>query len=251
MKNYSALLLVMGLSGCNLAEQLSTIGERPQLTEIQDPTRIRGYQPISMPMPTPVEVENKKSPSLWQSGAQGFFKDQRAGKVGDIITVNVVIDQQESIEMTPTMKRTVSSTSTVNNLMGLERKIPNLFPKSQRKGDGSNNPSWFSASNSPDLKGSAKYDVKDKLKFKIATTVTQILPNGNMVIDGRQELRVVNEVREILLRGIIRREDISATNIVNWDKISELRISYGGRGDLSDLQSFPWGHQVMNKISPF
>jgi flagellar L-ring protein precursor FlgH len=89
------------------------------------------------------------------------------------------------------------------------------------------------------------------MNFKIAATVLQILPNGNMVIHGRQEMRLVNELREVQIKGIVRREDISSANAVNWDKISELRISYGGRGELSDMQAFPWGQQVANKVLPF
>ena len=93
--------------------------------------------------------------------------------------------------------------------------------------------------------------MSDKINFKIAATVIQVLPNGNMVVHGRQEIRLVNEVREVQVKGIVRREDVSASNVINWDKISELRISYGGRGELTDMQAFPWGQQIMNKVLPF
>lgn len=239
------------LSGCNLAEKLSSIGETPQLSLIQDPTRHKDYQPLTMPMPVAMESSYDKSPSLWQSGAQAFFKDQRAGKVGDIITVNVQVEQNESIEMTPSISRKNESKSTVTNAFGLERKAEKFFPRKQHDGADNANPTWLDVNSNPKLSGSAKYEVKDKINFKIAATVVQILPNGNMVLDGRQEMRLVNEIREVQLKGIVRREDISSSNTVNWDKIAELRIGYGGRGELSDMQTFPWGQQVMNKILPF
>lgn len=250
MKNIVALFTIVLLSGCNLAEKLSTVGEAPELSQIQDPTRVQGYQPVSMPMPAPVVHSGEKGSSLWESGSRAFFKDQRAGKIGDVITVTISIDQAESIEMTPSIERNSSGVANVVGALGLESQALKAFPKKQSP-DGRPNSSWLNVNSDPKLSGSAKYNVNDKISFKIAATVMQILPNGNMVITGRQEIRLVNEVREIQLKGIIRREDISASNMINGDKISELRISYGGRGELSDMQAFPWGQQVMNKILPF
>ena len=100
-------------------------------------------------------------------------------------------------------------------------------------------------------KATATYDVQDKMQFTMAAVIVQILPNGNMVIQGREEVRLVNELREIEIKGIIRREDISSNNTVSSQKIANLRISYGGRGDLSDAQSAPWGQQYLNKLLPF
>ncbi|MES2252611.1 MAG: flagellar basal body L-ring protein FlgH [Pseudomonadota bacterium] len=255
MKKIYTFMMLLSLTGCNLAEKLSTVGETPELSQIQDPTRVKGYQPISMPMPTASTQQIEHSPSLWQTGSRAFFKDQRAGKIGDVITVIIAIDQSESIEMTPSIERKNSGTSTVTNALGLERKAEKFFPAKQRPQSSIladiANPSWLNVGSDPTLSGSAKYNVNDKIKFKIAATVLQILPNGNMVILGRQEIRLVNEIREIQVKGIIRREDISSSNMIHGEKISELRISYGGRGELSDMQAFPWGQQVMNKILPF
>jgi len=258
MKKICFLAILLGLTGCNLAEKLATVGETPELSQIQDPTRVKGYQPISMPMPTASTQAIECSPSLWQAGSRAFFKDQRAGKIGDVITVNIEIDQEEKITMTPSIERKSSGLSVVTNALGLESKAQKFFPKKQPGSTGSGivdgqpvDKNWLNVSSDPKLSGSASYDVSDKIKFKIAATVLQILPNGNMVISGRQEIRLVNEIREIQVKGIIRREDISSSNMISGDKISELRISYGGRGELSDMQAFPWGQQVMNKILPF
>ena len=103
----------------------------------------------------------------------------------------------------------------------------------------------------PELKGKAQYNVNDSIQFKIACYVVQMLPNGNMVIQGRQEIRLVNELREITIMGIVRREDITSSNTIHSNKIAEMRISYGGRGELSDMQSFPVGQQLLNKVMPF
>ncbi|MCX7338503.1 MAG: flagellar basal body L-ring protein FlgH [Alphaproteobacteria bacterium] len=239
------------LSGCNLAEQLSTVGDPPPLSQIQDPTRVSGYQPISMPMPQPTLLPGRGQNSLWETGSRAFFKDQRANKVGDIVTVLVNIDQKESIEMTPNIQRTTSGNTTVTNALGLETQALKMLPKKQQGAPGVANPNWLNFNSNPSLTGSAKYNVADKMNFKVAASIIQILPNGNMVIQGRQEIRLVNEVREVQVLGIIRREDIASSNTIQGEKISELRISYGGRGELTDMQAFPWGQQVLNKVMPF
>ena len=235
------IVLLSLLSGCSIGEKLGAIGEPPPLSQIQDPTLHPDYQPVSMPMPDAVQGPPSGSNSLWQVGSKAFFKDQRANKVGDIVTVDIDMDQQQSITMTPKVSQNSSLSSTLKNLYGLQSRfstkvgLPNIV-------GASNNPS-FSASNS--------YDVKDKMKFKMAATVIQILPNGSMVIEGRQEVGLVNEVREIYLTGIVRREDISSSNTITTPKIAQLRIGYRGRGDLSDNMTPPVGHQVINKLSPF
>jgi flagellar L-ring protein precursor FlgH len=244
------LASLLSLAGCSLPEKLSTIGEPPKLSQIQNPTQASGYQPISMPMPASGAPQNKTN-SLWQTGSRAFFKDQRANKVGDVVTVIVSLDQKQSIQMTPQISRQSSGSTTVNNVMGFERKAEKLFPKKQQTTPGTANPSWLSFSSDPSLTSTAQYDVQDQFSVRIAATIIQILPNGNMVIMGRQELRLVNEAREIEVKGIVRKEDISSSNTVTSDKIAEMRLAYGGRGELTDMQSFPWGQQIINKVMPF
>ncbi len=242
-------MLLLSLAGCNLPQKLSTIGEPPQLSQIQNPTQASGYQPISMPMPSPGTYQNRTN-SLWETGSRAFFKDQRANKVGDVVTVTVDMDQKQLIQMNPTIQRQTIGTTTVTSALGLESKAEKLFPKKQHPA-GSPNPSWLNFTSNPQLITTAQYGVEDKLQVKIAAIVIQILPNGNMVIKGRQELRLINEVREIEVMGIVRKEDISSSNTIKGDKIAEMRLAYGGRGDLTDMQSFPWGQQVLNKVMPF
>lgn len=244
------LWIVIVLTGC---EKIATIGSPPVVTQIHDPSKL--HNPVSMPVPEPAARHVRGANSLWEHGSRAFFKDQRARRLGDIITVLVDIDQEESIEMKPKLSRQTSSSLNVNNLLGFERKMEHLFPKKQRSaaqiGADAGNPAWIDFNSNPSLTGNSKYDVADKIKFKIAAYIVQVLPNGNMVVHGRQEIRLVNEVRQIELRGIVRKEDVSSQNTITAEKIAELRIVYGGRGELTDLQDFPWGQKIINKISPF
>lgn len=230
------------LCACDTVHKLSSLGGKPEMTQIANPKLQRGYRDVDMPMPTP-EPQKYKANSLWENGARAFFKDQRAREVGDILTVEIEIDQTQSIEMKPNIAREARNESSVGEFFGLGKAVKALL--------GNQTGQVISTLSKPSLTGTARYDVADKMKFTMAATIIQVLPNGNLVIYGRREFRLVNEVREIFFRGIIRREDILATNIVKADKISELRVSYGGWGDLSDMQDLPLLNQLSTKISPF
>lgn len=239
--NASHFVLLSVLSGCTLAEKLAQIDAPPDLSKIQDPTLVSNYRPVSMPMPEPMEPSHGAGNSLWQTGSKAFFKDQRACKVGDIVTVLITLDQKQEIQMTPAITQTSTLSSTIANLYGIQKKIP------PNMGAGN----LLNAKSSPSLTGDGKYSVNDKINVTMAAHIIQILPNGSMVIDGRQEIGLVNEVREIYLSGMVRREDISAANTITMPKIAQLRIGYRGRGDLTDNMSEPLGHRFFNKVSPF
>jgi flagellar L-ring protein precursor FlgH len=252
------LLSTLLLSGCAV-DRLSHLGDEHKLTQIHNPTQLPGYNPVSMPMPHPND-EPCRMNSLWQTGSKAFFKDQRANKIGDIITVVVNMSQEQQMSFNPNIQKGTSNDLNVNNAMGFEYKAQKLMPKKQGRSAGPNivnelvgavNPSWLSYSAKPALNGTGSYDFKDMIKFNIASTVIQILPNGNMVISGRSEVKLANEVREMEIKGIIRREDIGASNTIQSEKVAELRIHYGGHGDLSDLAEIPWGQQVASKVLPF
>ncbi len=261
-KLYLFLLLpTLLLPGCNLATNFATIGEPPQMTQIKDPRDVPGYEPVHMAMPDPVPAANGPTNSLWQTGSRAFFKDQRAGKVGDVLSVEVLVDRTQSMQMTPDIEQTNSLNTTVTEVLGhalpIQKRIARALP-GQHKTDTTSlaagkasTGNWVGSSSNPIHKATATYNVQDKMQFTMAAVVVQILPNGNMVIQGREEVRLVNELREIEIKGVIRREDISANNTIASKKIAQLRISYGGRGDLTDAQSAPWGQQYLNKLLPF
>ncbi len=241
MKTITLLACALSLTGCKLAEKLATIDEPPGLSQIQDPTLVGTYQPVSMPMPDPLPEPNADGNSLWQTGSKAFFKDQRASKVGDIVTVLVTLNQNQEMEMTPTISQSSTQSSVVNNIYGLQTRTPKRLGL----------PNILDLNSNPSFSASSKYSVKDKMNVTVAATVIQMLPNGAMVIDGRQEIGLVNEVREIYVTGIIRREDISSSNTITMPKIAQLRIGYRGRGDLTDNMTEPLAPRIIKKISPF
>ena len=106
------------------------------------------------------------------------------------------------------------------------------------------------ASSKPGHTGAGSVNRSEVIDIKLAALITQNLPNGNLVIHGKQEIRVNNELREIEVSGVVRREDIISNNTISYDKIAEARISYGGRGQLSDVQKPRWGYQLMEALSP-
>lgn len=239
------------LNGC-LAEKLSEIADGPRISQIQNPTMAPGYAPISMPMPAPAQPEHHIN-SLWQIGSKAFFKDQRAGKIGDIVTVSVLIDNKESTSFTPSMSKETKTDASLTNLLGLQHQAKRILPHkfADNLPGGGTEGKWLDSTSKPSHSGSGKYNLEDKMKFKVSATIVQIMPNGNLVIQGHTEFKLMNEVREVELRGIVRRSDIQSNNTISSDKIAELRIVYAGRGDITDVANRPWGVQAVEKIMPF
>jgi flagellar L-ring protein precursor FlgH len=240
----AALTISAVLSACNMSTRLANIGQEPPLTTIQNPTTDRNYRPVSLPMPTPEPV-TRQANSLWRSGARAFFKDQRAQRVGDLLTVNVTISDQAKLNNTTTRTRGSSEDATIPALAGIEGQLSKVFPESVDPSDLVD----FGANSSHT--GTGTVDRSETLSVKLAALVTQVLPNGNLVISGRQEIRVNYEVRELVVAGVVRPEDITAINTINSEQIAEARIAYGGRGQLSDVQQPRYGQQIYDIIFPF
>ena len=237
-------LAALALSACNAGTRLSQIGEAPPLTTIQDPVRQPGYQPVSLPMPAPITNQRRPN-SLWQAGTRAFFKDQRAAQIGDLLTVLVDIKDEAKLDNTTGRNRDNAETLNLPAIGGFERQLQRILPSA------SNPANLVDATSTSKTQGTATIDRKEDIKLKVATLVTQVLPNGNLVIQGRQEIRVNFEVRELQITGVVRAQDISATNTIALDKIAEARVSYGGRGQLSDYQQPRYGQQLYDIISPF
>ena len=229
-------------SGCSAIDRLSQIGETPKLTAIENPTSQPGYKPVSMPMPKPETVSYSPN-SLWRNGSRSFFKDQRAHQIGDLLTVTVNITDQANF-----------ANETQRNLTGAENSAITDFIGSKTIGNLSTSvlPGSLLAAN-----GSSQYDGKgsiqrqETLQTNIAAVVTQVLPNGNLVVEGKQEIRVNAEMRELIVAGIVRPEDIQSDNTIDSSKIAQARISYGGRGQITDIQQPRYGQQVMDVLLPF
>lgn len=236
-------LLCLGLGGCNFLSRVANIGEAPKLSEIQDPTERIGYKPISMPMPTATEPL-QISTSLWRPGSKTFFKDQRASQVGDLLTVLVNIDDSAEVKNSSTSSRTGANNASLPALGGVEKQISNVLP-------GANPSALLSTESSSNSTGSGQIQRNEKVDLKVSAVVTQILPNGNYVIHGRQETRVNFEVRELQVAGVVRPQDITSANTVTLSQIAEARVSYGGKGSISDLQQPRYGQQLVDIILPF
>ncbi len=238
-----AMAAVM-LSGCNLFNRLAEIGSTPPLTQIQNPTQAPGYRPVSMPMPRPVAIAHKPN-SLWRPGARSFFKDQRAARVGDILTMLITIDDSAAISNASTRARTNTEDASINALFGYESSLSRVLPETIDPG------SLIDVDSETSNSGTGTVDRSEEINLKIAAVVTQVLPNGNLVIHGRQEVRVNYDVRQLQVAGIVRREDITALNTIDYDKVAEARISYGGEGQIMDVQQPRYGMQVLDVLLPF
>lgn len=242
----SVVVLAVGtLSACNALTRLSEVGSGPTVSKIEDPTQKAGYQPVSMPMPQPVAPPQNAN-SLWRPGSRAFFKDQRAKEVGDILTVAVdITSESASFNSTLTRSRDGSESAGITGLLGFENSLGKILPDSV---DPTNlvGTTGTSANTNSGTTGRT-----DSMTVSLAAVITQVLPNGNLVIAGKQEIRVNYELRELSVQGIVRPEDISSSNSVTYDKIAEARIYYGGRGVNSDLTQPRYGQQLLDVILPF
>jgi flagellar L-ring protein precursor FlgH len=239
-----AVVLSFALGGCNLASRLAAIGEPPALSRIEDPTTLREYRPVALPMPPPESVVRHAN-SLWRPGARQFFKDQRARRIGDILTVNVNIKEKAALNNSTERTRNAKETADLPAFLGYEGQLKRVLP------DAIAPKSLIDLGSDSGSKGSGKIEREETISLKVAAVVTQILPNGNLVIQGRQEVRVNYEVRELMVTGVVRPEDIASTNSINHTQIAEARIAYGGRGQMSDLQQPRYGQQLFDIVFPW
>jgi flagellar L-ring protein precursor FlgH len=233
-----AALMLGGCAGLNEAVA------PPQLTAIQNPATFASSQRVSMPLPTPI-VETAAPNSLWRTGARSFFNDQRASKIGDILTVNIEIADSAQLKNTSARSRTSSTDTSLNAALGLEDMITKALPGTPSLSPGVDFGST-SASN-----GTGSVNRQETVNLTVAAVITDILPNGNMVIGGSQEVKINNELRELLVSGVIRPEDVASDNTIAHTKIAEARISYGGRGDISAVQRDKYGKLIYDQITPF
>lgn len=246
LKRTAAVSLVaVSLSACNMINRLSEVGSAPQLSTIENPANmVSGGEQISLPMPTPVEVERSPS-SLWRPGSRAFLKDQRAAEVGDILTVIIEINDSAAISNKTNRSRVNAEDASATSFLGYEASLASLLPTAVDATD------LVDLDSTSSSEGAGAVARDESINLRVAALVTQVLPNGNLVVAGRQEVRVNFEVRELQVAGLIRPEDITSTNQISYDQIAEARIAYGGRGQLSDVQQPRYGQQVFDIIWPF
>lgn len=237
-RRIGCLAALLALSAC--AERLDHLGRAPSITPIQDPAYQDEAVRVSMPMPFP-DVEVRQPASLWQADARGFLRDLRAKTVGDIVTVTINMSEQAQIRNQTSRSRGSAESLSTPNLFGLETFLPDRVDPDALVDIGSNSSAT----------GAGSVNRQENIQMQVAAVVTQVLPNGNMVIAGRQEMRVNYELRELRIAGVIRPEDITTRNTISYEKIAEARIAYGGRGQIMDVQQPRIGQQVLDVILPF
>src|SRR3979490_856508 len=239
----AALLAVAAFaSGCSSIDRLPQIGEKPKLTEIENPTTQPGYKPVQMPMPKP-EQASYNANSLWRNGSRAFFRDQRAARVGDIMTVTVNITDKANIANETQRSRSNKEDSGISDFIGAKT----LGVQAQKILPGR----ILTADSTASSDGKGSVNRQEALQTNVAAVVTQVLPNGNLVVEGKQEIRVNFEIRELIVAGIVRPEDIQSDNTIDSSKIAQARIAYGGRGQLTDVQQPRYGQQVLDVLLPF
>jgi flagellar L-ring protein precursor FlgH len=235
------LLLVFGaaglLAGCSSYERLSELGSGPKLSPITNPAQ---KQLVDVPMPQP-PAEPRGANSLWQPGARSFFHDPRASRIGDILTVSISVADAAKISNTTSRSRTNADNANLVNFFGLEKSLPSSIDPSSLVKMGSDTSNV----------GGGSIDRSEQINLTLAALVTQVLPNGNMVIAGHQQMRVNGELRDLQVSGIVRTEDITSANTVDLSQIAEARISYGGKGTVSDVQEPRLGSQLFDILMPW
>lgn len=244
MKSVLSLVLLAGAATVSLSAcgSINEAVNGPSLTPMGYPAAIVPQQQMvaAQPPTTPASAN-----SLWRVGARTFFNDQRARGIGDILTVSVEINDSAQTSNATTGSRSNSYSAATPNVFGFESSLGKVFPS------GYDPAKALGASGSATDAGSGSIKRAEKISLTIAAVVTGVLPNGNLVIQGTQEVRTDREVRVLTVSGIARPEDISSENTIKHSQLAEARISYGGRGDQSNMVKPPASQALIEKYSPF
>jgi flagellar L-ring protein FlgH len=234
-------MVVSLLSGC--AVDPRDIGREPHMSPVGS-----GLASYDDQLPIGPTKDGALGPRMRLDDSRiNLYRDMRAMTVGDVVTVSISMDDKAILGNSTDRSRDSKTKSTWSYLLDF---IPGLgqAPGTEFKATGnlSNN-----IESSSSTQGQGSINRSEQIKLSVAAVVTAVLPNGNLVLRGSQEIRVNFELRVLTIAGIARPRDISKDNMITYDKIAEARISYGGRGRLTEVQQPAWGHQVYDMISPF
>jgi flagellar L-ring protein precursor FlgH len=235
-----------GLGACSTLDRIENIGSAPDMAPIATPNAAPSAIPRSVPQaalqmpvaPPPSYATN----SLWQPNSRSFFHDPRASRIGDLLTVNVTVADAAKISNTTARSRTNSDNANMTNFFGLDKVITHA---------GADPTSLVKMGSDTSNVGSGSVDRSEDISLKLAAVVAQVLPNGNLIISGHQQVRVNNELRDLQVAGIVRPEDITNDNTIDLAQIAEARVSYGGKGQITDVQQPRLGSQLFDILMPF
>ncbi|WP_029005581.1 flagellar basal body L-ring protein FlgH [Azorhizobium doebereinerae] len=204
----------------------------------------QGLEAGRMPVPVPFQQPRERTfRSTWDLNSQSMYRDLRATKIGDVIRVTISIDDKAQFDNNTKRERTSSSNQGFTADLSLSG-----LGKGANAGAGSGN---LGLTGDTKTDGKGNIDRSEKLRLSLAAVVTEVMPNGNLVINGSQEILVNYEVRVLTLGGIVNPLDVSSGNTIPYDKVAEARISYGGRGRLNDIQQPAWGQRVFDAVAPY
>lgn len=239
-RRFVLLASLLILSGCG---RIGHIGKPPDFTPTQFKTEHVAMLDPGLPLRT--EAIRPGQASLWSGARDSLLGDRRAMRRGDILTVIIEIDEKAEFQNSTSRSRSGSEAMSIRQLFGLPQRLQKSLPASATT-DPAVGLNALSASD-----GEGKVRRNEKLTLRIAATVVDVLPNGVLSISGTQEIRLNTEIRELLVTGFVRPEDVSRQNSVTYDKIASARVSYGGRGQISDVQQPRYGQQVLDAVLPF
>jgi len=239
-----ARMAVLGLVLLGACGRLDHVGKAPSFTPANETPEHVAMLWQGLPTNTHPQraVDNA---SLWSGERQSLLGDRRAVRKGDILTVVIEIDEKAEISNGTSRSRSGDESMGVSNLFGVPQRLDEHLPDGAAMATAVD----LNSSSSSTGKGSVKRN--EKLTLRVAATIVDVLPNGVLAINGSQELRVNYEMRELLVTGFVRPEDISRQNEITYDKIASARVSYGGRGQISDVQQPRYGQQLLDVILPF
>lgn len=251
-------LAMSAMSACAVRDRAAYIGQPPPLSPLAAEAAIRGVgvtEQMAMNGERQAEAlraamaarqgEPGNLNSLWRSNSSTFFGDPRAARVGDILTVNINIADRAQLNNQTNRARVTSENANITNFLGGEAALDGFF------NDAIDPASLINMGSTSSTRGSGSVNRSETIRLTAAAIVVDVLWNGNMIVHGRQEVRINNEVRELLISGIVRPQDIASDNTIDHTKIAEARISYGGRGHISEMQRPPVGQEIYNLLWPF
>lgn len=229
-------------TGCS---RLREVGSAPEFSPPQASPEAAAMRTFGLQPDLPARTTRLDTPSLWSGERGSLLGDSRAVQRGDILTVVIEIDDSASISNSTDRSRTGSESLSIPNLFGIPQRIDPELPQGATLGAAVdfNSDSRFG--------GDGSVQRNEQLELRIAATVVDVMPNGVLAIEGTQEVRVNFEMRELLVSGFVRPADISRQNEITYDKLASARISYGGRGQITDVQQPRIGQQVADIVLPF
>ncbi len=240
VKQFLTLALLAALAACT---RLQEVGKAPAFSAPENGDEY--YAMTSAGLPYRSRSGPTGTASLWSGARSSLLGDRRAAQRGDILTVVIEIDDKAEISNSSGRKRSSSDKMGIPSLLGAPQAVDTMLP------DGASTADAVNAKSSSSYQGDGSVQRKEKLTLRLAATITEALPNGVLRISGSQEVRVNFEIRELLVSGFVRPEDITRQNEIPYDKIAGARISYGGRGQISAVQQPRYGQQIADIILPY